>query len=228
MSAIQPASRRRRRGKACIYWCSNTGDDELSVGRRNRIDIQVTHVPAPHGSVFDEIDNRPQPDNRTKYVSMHPAGGRFDSRNPAPFAENTPRPDTGYSGTMIKLNLLFEELERVPSAADEWDNRAGGIARIIDWSRRDNSVRGKFKHGRIGFRNDYRPELNTRPDNFGGFKLAHYEFDSESKENYYTRMQVILQYSGAPGNTELDARDVLPRLGNTHTEREQTNERPQQ
>ena len=41
-------------------------------------------------------------------------------------------------------------------------------------------------------------------------------------------MQVILQYSGAPGNTELDARDVLPRLGNTHTEREQTNERPQQ
>ena len=218
-----------RRGKVCLYWCSALNDTELTVGRGNRIDIEVTPLsagletrdPALYAR-YDDPDTRPSPDERSKYRSIRIGGGRFDSRNPNPFAENTLRPDTGYSGTMVRMYLFFLEEDRIVSADNENSKRAYGISRIRDWSRQDNTVRGLFRNGRIGLRNDYRPEFNVRPDNFGGYKIAHFDLDSESRINYHTRMELILQYSGAPGTTNETGDTVtIPRLGNTHRETEQ-------
>ena len=67
----------------------------------------------------------------------------------------------------------------------------------------------------------YRPrtEFNTRPDNFGGFKLAHYELNAGPPVNHFIRMRVILQYSGAPGLAERQG-ETVARIGNTSTEKE--------
>ena len=217
MSTVIP---NKRRGKICLFWCSATGDDETTVGVENRLDIEVAPVNTATYPHFAEPKNRPSPDNRTKFVECNPPTNRFDTRNPNPFSENTIRPDTGYSGTMVQLDLLFDETDRVISSATEKDYRAKGIALLLNWSRSDNTVRSRFKNGRIGMRNDYRPEYSLKPDNFGGYKVLSFDPVTRTPHPYYTRARLILQYSGAPGLTEDDAADAVPRLGNHDDVRE--------
>ena len=215
-----------RRGRICLFWCTAADATELTVGHANRIDIDVTPLDTtgltqPRIDTFLLEENRPAPDARTFYAGMNPPINRFDTKNPAPFSENTPRPDTGFSGLRIDMDLVFVETERVISASNEKTYRAGAIARLVKWSRSDNSVRGLYKHGRLGMRNDYRPEYNVTPDNYGGYKIISFDPSPFADVPYFTRAKLILQYSGAPGLIE-EAGDAEPRLGRYDELREDT------
>ena len=202
------ATRTARRGRVCLYRLdtdAQANDDERSVDDNNRIEME---------------GDANKPDENTKYVSAKFVMSRIDARNPAPFAENTPRPDTGFDGTRLEINLEFYERERIignsgtpPSTDADTNNMAKGIELLRNWFREDNSIRGRFRHGRIGIRNDYRPEFNLIPDNYGGYKLVHFEINHDLTVAYHVPATVILQYAGAPGLTEV-AGDNTPRLGN--------------
>ena len=199
--ARRSTQRSARYGRVCLFRLAGDAmpnDDETWVDDDNLIEMEGT---ARH------------PDGRTWYKSMNTKMTRIDTRNPAPFAENTPRPDTGFDGTRLTLEIEFSERTRVIGSATDAANRAAAIARLRDWHREDNSVRGRYRHGRIGIRNDYRPEFNLKPDNYGGYKLASFEMPHDLIVAYHIPATIILQYAGAPGQTER-AGDVNDRLGN--------------
>lgn len=197
MARPDPA-RTDRHGRVCLWRSTEADDTELTVDA----DIDLLEI---------EGDAR-TPDDRTWYVSCKDVMSRIDTRNPAPFAENTPRPDTGFDGLRIEMSLMFDERARFIGHATK-DTPAKGIGLLRNWFREDNSIRGKFRHGRIGMRNDYRPEFNLKPDNYGGYKLVHLEIDHDLDVPYYIRATIILQYAGAPGLIEVPG-DNTVRLGN--------------
>ena len=200
--------RTERHGRVCLF---RFDADALATDDER-------HVPAV-GNILEIEGDAELPDGNTWYTSCKGAMSRIDTRNPAPFAENTPRPDTGFDGLRVEMNLLFDERERKIgrtgnplSDTPDKNNMAKGLALLRDWFREDNSIRGKYRHGRIGMRNDYRPEFNVVPDNYGGYKLVHLETDHDLDVPYYIRTTIILQYAGAPGQTEV-AGDNKDRLG---------------
>ena len=194
------SARAERYGRVCLFRLDSTaedGDDETRVSDDGLVEME---------------GNAEHPDGNTWYKSANFTMTRIDVRNAAPFAENTPRPDTGFDGTRIEMQIEFSERERVIGhATKDVPNRAKAIARLRDWFREDNSIRNKYRHGRIGIRNDYRPEFNLIPDNFGGYKLAQFSMPHDLTVAYHIPATIILQYAGAPGQTEIDSVD---RLGN--------------
>ena len=206
-----------RTGHVCLFRtdASNVvGDDETWIDIANLVEMEGTAI---------------NPDGRTKFVSMRQVTRRFDTTNPAPYEEATARPDTGYHGTTLELKLLFLEQDRVqdrgstfrpsnqryrPDFAGE-HNLARGIATLRNWQREDNSVRGKYRNGRVGFRCDYRPEFNLIPNNEGGYKVVSFETFTSLQTPYWTEGYLVIQYSGYPGLAPGEASPaVRPRLGN--------------
>ena len=131
------------------------------------------------------------PDDKTKLVMFKPVMSRFKTSNPAPFSETNTKPDTGFEGTKYEVHLLVVEEDGTAS---------GSIERLRDWFRETNKLRGKYKHGRFGIRNDYRPELNLTPNNEAGYKLVHVEIDQDLNINSLISIFLILEFSGDPSN----------------------------
>ena len=200
-----------RRGHVCLFRLAGdaqANDDETWVDNDSLVEIE---------------GDAEQPDAYTKFVAMKQTTRRFDTTNPAPYEEATARPDTGYHGTMLELTFVFLETARAqiqnlrgetqPDFTGQ-SNRAGAIARLRDWEREDNSIRGKFRNGRIGFRCDYRPEFNLRPDNQGGYKIISFETFSNLEVPWQTTGHLVIQYSGYPGLAPGESATARERLGN--------------
>lgn len=128
------------------------------------------------------------PDNTCKFKTFKPIMSRFKTSNPAPFSEMIVKPDTGYSGTQYQLNVLF----------DERAGRSLAITKFRDWLAESNTVRGKFRHGRIGVRNNYRPEFDLTPNNGSGYKLVYFELFQDLAVNYLIPGLAILEHGGEP------------------------------
>ena len=210
MARRSPASSARH-GHVCLFRLSGdaqANDDETDVDDASLIEME---------------GDAEQPDAYTKFVAIKQMTKRFDTTNPAPYEEATARPDTGYHGTMLELTLVFLETERaqiqnqrgetLPDFAGQ-SNRAGAIARLRDWEREDNSIRGMFRNGRIGFRCDYRPEFNLRPDNNGGYKIISFETFTNMEVPWQTTGYLVIQYSGYPGLAPGESATARERLGN--------------
>ena len=129
------------------------------------------------------------PDGRTKIAMMQVMDGRFRTDNPVPFGEQTTKPDTGFSGARITFDLIFDESS---------GNAAGAIATLRRWFRERNTSRGVYAHGRIGLRNDYRPEYNLVPSLLEGYKLLNFELTQEMIRNPFPTGRLMLEYSGVP------------------------------
>ena len=206
-----------RFGHVCLFRLdgdAHAGDDETWVDAGSLVEMEGTAS---------------NPDPRTKFISIKQKTMRFDTTDPAPFEEATARPDTGYHGTTIELALVFFEDDRVQDRGSAFRpasgrfrpdfagrvNLAQGIARLRNWQREDQSVRGSFRNGRFGFRCDYRPEFNLIPNNQGGYKIVSFETFSSLEIPWKTEAFLVLQYSGYPGLAPGESSPaVRPRLGN--------------
>lgn len=211
----RPAVARARHGHVALWRSSVARDDETVV---DAVD-----------SLLEMEGDAKVPDARTKFISIKQVTHRYDTTNPAPYEEATHRPDTGYHGTTLEIALLFLEDDRtqdqgvgkVPRIEPDFtgqDNRAAGIARLRDWQRQDQSIRGRFRDGRMGFRCDYRPEFNLKPDNNGGYKIISFETFTSLETPYWTTGYLTIQYSGYPGAAPDDP--AHNGLGNSYTERQ--------
>lgn len=126
------------------------------------------------------------PDGRTGIVSFRPIISRTQTQNPAPFLEIARKPDTGFEGVRYAITVLF----------DESAGRAGAIAKLSEWLQSPNSIRGKFKEGRFGIRNDYRPEFNLLPDNNQGYKIVNFDLTQDLTIQSLFKGVIILELSG--------------------------------
>ena len=129
------------------------------------------------------------PDGRSGLVSFTPILSRTPTENPAPFLETARKPDTGFAGNRYTFQIFFDESD---------GNRAGAIEKLRDFEVQANFIKGKFKEGRIGVRNDYRPEFNLTPDNTAGYKLVSFEITQELLHHTLIRGTIILEFSGDP------------------------------
>ena len=129
------------------------------------------------------------PDSRCGLISIRPVLDRFKSTQAAPFVDEVTRQDTGFSGIMYEITLFFNE---------EDGDAAGAIAKLVEWFSERNTVRGKYQHGRIGIRNNYRPEYNLVPNADAGFKVVRFDYFQELKIQYHSRGTVYLEFSGDP------------------------------
>ena len=158
-------------GKLSIFRMTDTTDTEDNI-----TDDKVE---------FD--DDAAVPDNRSGLVSFTPVLSRTSTDNPAPFQEIARKPDTGFAGNRYSLNVFFDESD---------GNRALAIAKLRDFETQQNFIKGKFREGRIGLRNDYRPEFNVIPDNTAGYKLISFELTQELLHHTIIYGTIILEFSG--------------------------------
>ncbi len=128
------------------------------------------------------------PDNRTEVISFTPVMTRTPAEVPAPFLDEARKPDTGFAGNRYTLQLFF----------DESLGTAASIEKLRDWFINSNSIKAKFKNGRFGIRNDYRPEFDLVPNNDAGYKLVHFEIMQDLAIPTLFRGTVILEFSGDP------------------------------
>ena len=160
------------RGKLTIFRMTDTTDTENN--------ISADKV---------EFDGDAQiPDSRSGTVSFSPVMSRTPTENPAPFQEIARKPDTGFSGNRYTLQVFF----------DEEFGKSLAIAKIRDWHSEENAIKGKFKEGRFGIRNDYRPEYDLTPNNDAGYKLIHFETTQELVFHKMVRGTIVLEFSGDP------------------------------
>ena len=160
------------RGKLAIFRMTNTTDTESN--------ISADKVEFDEGAMI--------PDSRSGIVSFSPVMSRTPTENPAPFQEIARKPDTGFGGNRYTIQVFFDE---------EFGN-SSAIAKIRDWHSEENAIKGKFKEGRFGIRNDYRPEYNLTPNNDAGYKLIHFETSQELLHRTMVRGTIILEFSGDP------------------------------
>lgn len=157
-------------GKLCIFRMTNTTDTENT--------ITADKLEFDEGALI--------PDAKAGIQSFNPSMSRFQTDNPIPYQNKTNKPDTGFSGTRYQLNIFFNES----------DGLAGGVNILKKWYKEDNAITKKFRHGRFGIRNDYRPEFNLIPDNTAGYKLVHYDLFQDLAINHLVPGVIILEFSG--------------------------------
>ena len=160
------------KGYFSLFWMTETTDTEDTI-TTNKIE-------------FDGDANTP--DNKSGLISFRTTPKKTDTSNPAPFQEIARKPDTGFSGLRYILNVYF----------DEQIGQAKAIATLRDWSIVDNTIPQKFREGRIGLRNNYRPEFNLTPDNTAGFKIISFDIDQNIAFNSVVKGIIILEFSGDP------------------------------
>ena len=137
-----------------------------------------------------EFDGDAQvPDGRSGLVSFNPILSRTTTENPAPFEQFARKPDTGFAGTRYTCQVFFDESD---------GSSAEAIEKIAEWMRQDNAIKGKFKNGRFGVRNDYRPEFDLLPDNTKGYKFVSFDINQELLHHTLVRGTIVLELSGVP------------------------------
>ena len=161
------------RGDISLYWMpdipeTNTSEDNISDKIEFNGDAEIPD--SRSGTLSTEINvrrRRPKLDNA--------------------FEENVIKQDGGFEGSTYTINAIF----------DESTGTALALARLRNWLGRSNVVRGHFKHGRIGIRNNYRPEFNLIPNNDAGFKLQDVRLKLPSNEARVDAT-IVLEFSGTP------------------------------
>ena len=151
--------------------------------------FRFTETTNTETSITDKVEfdgNAAVPDGRSGIRSYNINTSRTQTQVSAPFQETARKPDTGFNGTRYILNVFFDESIAAALA----------IARIRTWSEEPNSVKGKFKNGRFGIRNEYRPEFNLTPDNTEGYKLVSFEINHDLAYAGIIPGTIILEYSG--------------------------------
>ena len=111
---------------------------------------------------------------------------RTDATIGAPYDERARKPDTGYKGTRYIFDVYF----------DEYNGPSPAVDRLTEWYVEGNTERGKFKDGRIGIRNNYRPKLNVTPLYESGYKFVLFELLHDLKYKSEAHARIILEYSG--------------------------------
>lgn len=163
---------------------ANTNWTENLIPSTNKVEIEA-----------DTARTTDAPDALTGLVSFKPSVDRTNTKNSAPFTDEAKRPDTGFSGIMLEANIIFDQ-----STFDSHGvlNRAKAVRRLLYWYAHRNTVRGIYREGRLGLRNNYRPEFNLVPTYDSGWKLIHFDLFQDLKFNAVQTGQIILGHSGNP------------------------------
>ena len=128
------------------------------------------------------------PDGSSNVINFRPVIRRRNPENPLPHANETDKQDTGYAGNTYTFALYF----------DEDNDTALGIAKIRDWIIQDQTIDKKFDYGRIGIRNNYRPEFNLTPDDTSGYKIIHFEINQDLGVSTRILGLIVFEHSGDP------------------------------
>ncbi len=156
-------------GQFAIFRVTETGDTEATV--TDKIEVE------------GDADT---PDGRTKLISFRPRLSRARNSNASPYTEEPKKPDTGLSDLMYEITLLI----------DESAGTAGAIKKLRNWFREAGTVRGKFKEGRFGIRNNYRPEFNLTPSLNAGYKFTDFDCLHDLGIRALFRVTLIMEFSG--------------------------------
>ena len=154
-------------GELCIYWLTALADNENNVNDKVEFD----------GGVI--------PDNRGGVIEFSIETNRTQTQNSSPFTDAAKKPDTGFGGTRYSLELYFNEDEGV----------AGGLATLKRWANTQNDVRGVFRDGRIGIRNNWRPEFDLQPEADKGYKIASFRVKQMLKTPRIVMATLVLELS---------------------------------
>ena len=157
-------------------------------------DISLFRMPADATSsttetnITDKVEfggNAGTPDGRAACDTFRIMSGRAQTKLDVPYTDDVRKPDTGFTGDTYILYVQFDERLGI----------AGGIDRLRSWIREPNFIRGKFRHGRIGVRNNFRPEFNLTPNNDRGYKIVNMTLDQEVQYPF-TRYEIVLELAG--------------------------------
>jgi len=121
--------------------------------------------------------------SRNRLMRYEVMMSRTPTENPAPYAEEVRKPDTGFQGTRYVFNALF-----MPGS--------DAVATLVKWYRESSDVPGVFTDGRFGFKlTGHGTEFNIHPERYRGLKLAsvHFIHQIEFGKQHAT---IILEQSG--------------------------------
>lgn len=187
-----------KHGEFALFRCQdNRYNGEYTHTDSNNDDIiGVDSSEIIHFGSVDIItdDDEKEPDGNSYIMGMKFSARRVDTDNPLPQTNKVNNPDTGFGGTTITLNLLFDQ-------TNSSDAIALGINKLIAWTNNDNdieTVEGSFRFGRFGIRDDRHSDLNVNPTKTQGVKIVSFDFDEDY--TFYGQIQavLVLRISGDP------------------------------
>lgn len=108
--------------------------------------------------------------------------------NPQPFANSLQKPDTGSSGILVTVNLLFAEESSVNT----------NVAILRNWAIQDNRIKTTFPFGRIGMVSTKRSEFTLRPNTQAGYKIIDVDITTDFDAQGRTKISVQLEFAGDP------------------------------
>ena len=155
--------------------------------------FRMSHAADTETTLTDKIEfsgDAVTPDTKSGIINFKPSISRRNPDNPLPHANDTDKQDTGYSGNTYTFTAFF----------NEENGRALGIERLRDWIREDQTTDEIFDHGRIGLRNNFRPEFNLTPNNESGYKIVHFELSQDLLVHTMVTAIIVLEHSGKPGS----------------------------
>ena len=132
--------------------------------------------------------NLDKPDNLTGMMSYSVELNRSDTDNPAPYQEETRKPDTGFRGMRYEINAVFEP-------KNNSSDFGKGLALLLDWYKETSDVRGTYRNGRFGIINEYSPELSIHPTKASGMKLTKVRIEHDMQFNI-KKAVIVLEQSG--------------------------------
>ena len=108
------------------------------------------------------------PDSKSHILGMRPVFAAIETDNTNPGSQDPVKAqDTGNFPLIIELTGYFNE-----KAGD-----ALGIATFRNWMRTAKVIKTLYPRGRMGLRNNIRPEFNVLPASTGGYRLVAFELD---------------------------------------------------
>ena len=109
-----------------------------------------------------------------------------DSNLTSPYSNDIERPYVGIEGSVIELDLLFDE--RLSTA----DN----IQKLFDWYYDGDDTPEDMPKGRFGLRYDLRPELDCRPSATAGYKILSFALTQGANVKTVTTAKLTLAFDG--------------------------------
>ena len=140
---------------------------------------------AEMGSYTDRVELEP--------ISLTPSVSRIRTDNPAPYQDITRKPDTGSGGGRYILRAYMED----PSPGSGTPIPA--LQRLVSWQKTDNTS-DSYRHGLIGFQNDYRPEFDVVPSADTGYKLMEVAVEQDMTYPGMVVVVLTLDLGGAVDN----------------------------
>ena len=150
---------------AAIYRISSVGQTESSVSDAEKIE-------------FGEGQAEP--------MSINVSIVKKNTNLTSPYTDNAEKPDVGIEGTIVKINIYFDEnLQTAPE-----------IEKLFNWTHDTEDTTVNFRKGRIGLRYDYRPEVNTRPTANAGYKILDFSINQVGGTKTFSIGTLTLQFLG--------------------------------